>query len=57
MNDRIYVAEISGKIKPSAEIRDFVWLSREEFAQKKYPMIPSYEEKIFPDLITKGEWK
>ena len=48
---KIYIVSISGEIKPDAEIESFVWLTREDFDKKKFPMIPIIEEKIIPDLI------
>ena len=54
--ERVYMAKISGHIKPSAEICDFVWLSKEDFENKKYPMIRNDQEKLIPDLIKAGTW-
>lgn len=51
---KIFIASIFGEIKPAAEIEGFVWLSREDFENKKFPMIPITEEKIIPDLIERG---
>lgn len=54
--ERVYIAKISGQIKPSAEIKDFVWISKEDFERKKYPMITNDQEKLIPDLIKVGIW-
>lgn len=55
-NQHVYLAEIEGKIVPDAEIRDYLWLTKEDFLSKKYPMITNDEEKVFPDLIKKKLW-
>ncbi|MFA6274453.1 MAG: NUDIX domain-containing protein [Candidatus Paceibacterota bacterium] len=52
----MYLAKISGDIKPDMEIESFVWLSGEDFINKKYPMIPIYESDIIPDLIKEKIW-
>jgi 8-oxo-dGTP diphosphatase len=57
MNNRVYIAQISETIKPAAEIESFVWVSRDDFSNKKYPMIPIIKEEIIPDLIKQGVWK
>ncbi|KKP32880.1 MAG: hypothetical protein A2312_03115 [Candidatus Staskawiczbacteria bacterium RIFOXYB2_FULL_32_9] len=54
--ERIYIAKVSGQIKPASEIRDFVWLCKEDFENKKYLMIGSDQEKLIPDLIKAGIW-
>jgi len=36
LNVRVYIVTISGKIKPDAEIEDFVWMTKEDFESKKY---------------------
>ena len=56
MNQIIYLAKISGEIKPSREIEDFVWLSKEDFYNKKYNILPIHEGKIFVDLIKENIW-
>ena len=47
----VYIIEISGEIKPSSEIEGHLWLSRKDFDSHKYPMIPTTEKEIIPDLI------
>jgi 8-oxo-dGTP diphosphatase len=52
---RVYIASLKGyKITPQAEIKDFVWLSKNDFEKGKYPMIPTTQNKIIPDLIKSG---
>jgi len=51
---KIYIVSISGDIKTGAEIESFVWLTREDFEKRKFPMIPITEKKIIPDLIKQG---
>ncbi len=48
---KIYLTTISGQITPNAEIENFVRLNREDFENKKYPMIPIDRESLIPDLI------
>ncbi len=54
--DRVYVIEITGTPNPSAEIEKCVWFAKEDFENKKYPMLKSYQDIIFPDLIREGVW-
>jgi hypothetical protein len=51
VRQRVYIIEISGEIKPSSEIEGHLWLSRKDFDSHKYPMIPTTEKEIIPDLI------
>ena len=51
---RVYIVTISGKIKPDAEIEDFVWMTKEDFESKKYPIITSIEEQTISYLIKDG---
>lgn len=48
---KVYIVSIVGEIQPGAEIEDYVWLSREDFENKKHAMIPITEKEITPDLI------
>lgn len=49
----LYIVEIKGEPKPSAEIGELVWLSKEDFNSKKFNLAPSFS-KIVPDLIKDG---
>lgn len=51
---RVYIVTISGEIVPAAEIESFVWISREEFEQEKYPILSTNKNIIIPDLIKAG---
>lgn len=51
---KIFIVSISGEIRPGAEIENFIWLTKEDFEKRKFPMIPIIEEKIIPDLIKEG---
>ncbi|MFH1506689.1 MAG: NUDIX domain-containing protein [archaeon] len=51
--NRMYLAEISGEVKPGARHEVF-WVSREDFESKKYPIIYITAEQTIPDLIKKG---
>jgi len=53
VTQHIYIISVKGAPKPDSEIDELIWLSREEFKIKKYPMIPITEEEIIPDLIKK----
>lgn len=48
---KIYIVSITGKIKPNAEIHNFVRLSREDFEQNRFPLIRPDQEELIPDLI------
>jgi len=56
MIQRVHIVTISGTPKPDAEIESVIFLSKEDFEQKKYPMIPINEEDILPDIIKAGVW-
>jgi len=56
LNQMVYIAKIKGDIKPDMEIEDFIWFSKEDFANKKYPILPTHEGKIFVDLIKENIW-
>lgn len=55
-NQKVYLATIRGGIKPDMEIESYVWLTKNDFEIKKYPMITITEEKIIPDLIKAKIW-
>ncbi len=48
---RIYITKIKGELKPGMEITGYVWTSRGDFENKKYPLIDIMREEIIPDLI------
>ena len=48
---RVYLTSITGEIKVGAEIKDFAWLTKEDFVKKRFPMIQVNEKEIIPDLI------
>ena len=54
--ERVYVVKIKGEIKPDAEIEKIVWLTKEDFINKKFPMIPHTEQELIPDLIKENVW-
>lgn len=49
-HQKVYLASINGKITPQAEIESYLWFSREDFNEERYPMIPVNIELI-NDLI------
>jgi len=54
--ERVYIISITGDIKPSAEIENFVWFSKDDFYSRKYPMITHTESELIPDLIKDHIW-
>jgi len=56
LNQIVYITKVEGNIKPDMEIEDFVWLSKEDFFNKKYKQLPTHEQKIIPDLIEAKIW-
>ena len=52
----MYISKIEGEIKPDAEIEKFVWFTKDDFLNKKYPMITHIEKELIPDLINEGIW-
>jgi len=51
---RIYIAKIKGKLNPGREIEKIIWFTKEDFNNKKYPMIPVNDEEVIPDIIDKN---
>jgi len=43
-------------LQPAHEIEKVVRLSKQEFNDQAYPMIPITEQKIIPDIIKEGIW-
>ena len=50
------MVKIKGEPKPDAEIESIVWFSKEDFKNKKYPMITHTEQDVIPDLKKAGLW-
>lgn len=53
--ERTYLVKIEGNIIPAMEIDSIVWLTKEDFDNKKYPMIPQ-NQKIIEDIIKEKIW-
>jgi|SRR3989344_2024877 len=53
---RYYIVKIKGKIKANAEIKNIVWFTKEDFENKKFPMISHTQNELIPDLIKEGIW-
>ena len=51
VRERVYITTISGEIKEGGEISSHLWLTKEEFLSRKYPMVPLTEKQMIPDLI------
>jgi len=56
MIEKVYVCKIEGAPKPDAEIQNIVWFTKNDFENKKYPMITHTEKDLIPDLIKIGIW-
>ena len=52
--NRIYLGEINNNPTPQNEIEDIIWLSKEDFINKKFPMIPLIKKEIIPAIISAG---
>ena len=50
----VYLIEINGEIKPDAEIESYVWMSKEEYENKKYNT--QTDDNIILDLIKENIW-
>lgn len=48
---RVFIASISGKLVPDAEIEKIIWMAKNDFLEKKYRLLPTTEKEIIPDLI------
>jgi len=51
---RIYIAKVSGEPKAGREIKDYVWMSKDDFNNNKYPLLSLTKDKVIPDLIKGG---
>ena len=49
----LYIVKIKGEAKPSSEIEEMQWLSKEDFNNKKFNVAPSFYTFI-PDFIKDG---
>ncbi len=54
--ERNYIIKIKGEIKPDSEIESIVWFTKDDYQNKKYPMITHTQEELIPDLIKEGIW-
>ena len=54
--ERVYIVTTQGEPKPAAEIENVIWFSKEDFVNKKYPMITHTDLELIPDLIKGGIW-
>lgn len=50
----VYLIEIDGEIKPDAEIESYIWMSKEEYENKKYNT--QTDDNIILDLIKENVW-
>ncbi len=51
LKSKMYIVSIKGEPKPTAEIANIHWLTKEEFEKKKIMIIPIINEELIPDLI------
>ncbi len=49
----LYIVSINGEPKPSSEIEEMQWLSKEDFNNKKFNIAPSFYTFV-PDFIKDG---
>ena len=49
----LYIVKIKGDLKPSNEIENIVWLSKENFENKEFNLAPSFYQYV-QDLINDG---
>ena len=54
VTQRIYIVSVKGVPIADSEIESIVWLTKQDFKKKKYPMIPLTKKVIIPDLIKQG---
>lgn len=50
----LYLIECSGQPKPDSEIKEFVWLSKKDWEDKKYKLGAVLENHIIPELIKRN---
>lgn len=49
----IYMVDVEGDLKPQNEIEELVWVSREDFENKRYNYVYIIEDEIIPTIIKK----
>ncbi|MFH1276146.1 MAG: NUDIX domain-containing protein [Candidatus Woesearchaeota archaeon] len=49
--DYVYLAKVNGVPKPSSEISELGWFSKEDIQDKTVEVPPAFFEKLFPKLI------
>jgi len=56
--ERVYVSMMDGEIKPdpNSEIESIIWFTKNDFKNKKFPMITHTETELIPDIIKAGIW-
>jgi len=52
--NKVYIVEVSGNPNPSREITNYVWMSKNDFQNDKYPLLSATKDKVIPDLIKEG---
>jgi 8-oxo-dGTP diphosphatase len=50
----VYLIEIDGSIKPDAEIESYIWMSKEDYENKKYNT--RTDDNLILDLIKENIW-
>ncbi len=48
---KCFLVDAKGEPKPDNEIESIIWYSKEDFLNKKYPMLEENEKGVIPDLI------
>jgi len=49
----LHLVGIEGRLEPAAEIKEYKWMSRQDYENRTYKLAPSFDEFI-PDLINDG---
>jgi 8-oxo-dGTP diphosphatase len=51
-----YLVKIEGEPQPCSEIEEIVWIGKEDYKNRKYPLAPLFYD-VIPDLIKAGHLK
>ncbi len=52
--NKVYLATVRGVPEPDNEIESLVWVSLEDFENRRHNFMPVQEKELIPDLIKKG---
>lgn len=54
--ERVYLAKVTGELKPAAEIESIYWYTKEDLKNSELPIITFTRETLLPELINEGIW-